>query len=121
MKQQVNKAKPWTCVEIAVRDVSALPGQSTIMPIAVLARRGNDVRHIPLRGAEGNSKQETLSEMAANAVNNEDGAGLFEYVYMRGIGAYSSCSEEFLIEAKGWDELMVELGQRGFPPSPEVI
>ena len=121
MKQQVQKAKPWTCVEIAIRDITALPGQSTMVPIAVLARKGNDVRHIPLEGAEYNPKQEALSDMAANASNSKDGAGLFEYIYLRGIGGYSSCSEEFLIEASGWDELTDQLRQRGFPASQERV
>ena len=117
---EIQKAAKWVCVEIATQDASALPGQTRLMPIAVLARKGNDVRHIPLEGAESHTKQTTLEDMAANATTSKNGSGLFEYLHFRGVGAYSSCSEEFLIEASGWDALLDQLRQRGFPASKEL-
>ena len=68
MSTEVNKAAAWTCVEIAARDLSSLPGQSQL----------------------------------------------------RGIGGYTSCSDEFLIEASSWGDLLESLRSRGFPVSREL-
>jgi hypothetical protein len=120
-RADVQKVARWVCVEISVRDLSAMPGQSTLMPIAVIARKGTkDARHLPLAGAEWNPNQVTLNDMVRASVNSDSVKGLFEYLYYTGIGGYSSCSEEFLIEASNWDELLDQLRQRGFPASKEL-
>ena len=118
---EVQKETQWVCVEMSVRDLSALPGQSALMPIAVIARKGaKDARHIPLSGAEWNPNQVKLNDMVRASVNSDSVKGLFEYLYYRGIGGYSSCSEEFAIYASTWDELLDQLRQRGFPASEEL-
>jgi len=121
MSTEVNKAAAWTCVEIAARDLSSLPGQSQLRQVAVVARKGNkNVRHLPMEGAENDPKQDRINDMVASASTSGDGKGLFEYLQMRGIGGYTSCSDEFLIEASSWGDLLESLRSRGFPVSREL-
>ena len=113
----------YLCVELSGVDSSALPGQDSLTGHGVIVRRGDKQAFaIPYAGHEFSPLIEQADQRCRNVMSSGGKASAFlnNITNDRGIGGYTSISDQFKINATGFGDLVAQLRERGFRITQEV-